>query len=357
VQLLREETGVSKTVSALHGTAMALGALTTGIVGARVVRRIGRPAALWLGVIGSCIGGALITVSSSVVVTLIATYLAIMTGAYVVNTVTTVMADHHGAAGPSAVSEAHGVAAAIGLLAPLALGVAESTGVGWRMGVLVALPAALLVGVMFRGVRPEDHRARLAAEPPDAGSGRLPPRYWWGWGAVVACVAVEFSFTLWSSALLRERVGLSEGAAAAGVTAVVAGMAAGRFAAGRLARAVTLDRLMYAAIALAAVGWLIFWRATGPVVAFAGLAVSGLGIAFHFPIGVMRAVGAATGRLDRASARISMGVGLSIGTGPFALGALADAAGTHAAFLVVPALLVVAAIAVRLSAPGRRQAA
>lgn len=349
VQLLREETGVSKTVSGLHGTAMALGALTTGLVGARIVGRIGRPAALWMGVAGTCAAAALLTVSRAVAVTLTAAYLAIMFGAYVVNSVSTVMADHHGSAGPTAVAEAHGTAALVGLLAPLALGVAQSTGAGWRVGVLACIPVALMVVLVFRGVAPQDHRASLVDH--DVAGRRLSGRYWWAWAVIVTCVAVEFSFTLWASVLLRERVGLSKGAAAAGVTAVVAGMAVGRFVAARLARSVSLDRLLHSAIAVTAVGWLIFWIATDPVLAYTGLAVAGLGIAFHFPLGAMRAIGAAPGLMDRASARVSIGVGFAIGTGPFALGALADAVGTHRAFLVVPALLVAAALAVWLSRP------
>jgi fucose permease len=146
--------------------------------------------------------------------------------------------------------------------------------------------------------------------------------------------------------LLRERVGLSKGAAATGVTALVAGMAVGRFIAGRVAQRVDSARLMYMAIALAGVGWAILWTATNPVLAFAGLVVCGLGIAFHFPIGVMRALATAPGDGDHAAARASIGTGLAIGIGPFALGALADRFSTHTAFLAVPVLLALAALAV-----------
>jgi hypothetical protein len=37
---------------------------------------------------------------------------------------------------------------------------------------------------------------------------------------------------------------------------------------------------------------------------------------------------------------MSIGIGVSSGLGPFVLGALADARGTHTAFLVVPVLVV-----------------
>jgi cyanate permease len=43
---------------------------------------------------------------------------------------------------------------------------------------------------------------------------------------------------------------------------------------------------------------------------------------------------------DRAVGVMSIGIGIAAGTGPFVLGALADATSTHQAFLVVPALMV-----------------
>ena len=58
----------------------------------------------------------------------------------------------------------------------------------------------------------------------------------------------------------------------------------------------------------------------------------------------------ASGRSDLASARASLGVGIAVGVGPFLLGALADAFGTHNAFLVVPGFLALAALCVRRSA-------
>ena len=156
--------------------------------------------------------------------------------------------------------------------------------------------------------------------------------------------------TIWTSDVLRDRVGLSEGAAAAGVTAIVAGMAVGRALGGKLSLRRELDWLFYRALLVTGVGFGVFWISTAAVPALAGLAVCGLGIALHFPVGLMRAINTASGRSDLASARASLGVGIAVGVGPFLLGALADAFGTHTAFLVVPGFLASAAICVRRSA-------
>jgi fucose permease len=102
--------------------------------------------------------------------------------------------------------------------------------------------------------------------------------------------------------------------------------------------------LLLVSVAVTAVGWLVLWLATSLAVAVVGLAVSGLGMAFHFPLGVSRSLEASGGLTDLASGRIALGGGLAIGLAPFVLGALSDAVGVHAAFVLVPALLAAAGL-------------
>jgi fucose permease len=83
-------------------------------------------------------------------------------------------------------------------------------------------------------------------------------------------------------------------------------------------------------------------------VALPALVACGVGIALFYPLGVARAIDASEGRPDHASARVGIGASLAAGLGPFLLGALADLAGLHLALLVMPALLVVAAVGLRL---------
>ena len=90
--------------------------------------------------------------------------------------------------------------------------------------------------------------------------------------------------------------------------------------------------------------------------AVSGLLVCGLGVALYYPLGLARAIAASDGRPDLASARVGLGAALASGGGPFVLGALADDVGIHGALLVVPALLVIAAVGIRLG-PSRQPAA
>jgi fucose permease len=181
----------------------------------------------------------------------------------------------------------------------------------------------------------------------------LPTVYWIGWVVVTAGIAVEFCMTLWTADILRARFDLSGAVASAGVTAVVAGMCLGRIAGGRLALHIAVDRLLYYALGVCAIGFTAFWLTTWAPLAIAGLLVSGLGIALFYPLGLTRAIAASDGRPDLASARVGLGAALASGGGPFVLGALADQVGIHGAFLVVPVLLLIAVLGIRIGAPRR----
>ncbi len=347
LSLLRDDQGVSRGVSALHSTALALGLLVAGGLGPRVVARIGRRAALWGGMGGLCVGVAVLCGTIALPLTLLGAAIAGTCGSLLVNTVSAVLADHHAGKGAGAISEANALATSMGIFAPLLLGAFVTIGIGWRAGLLVTVVLAALVAIVFGRARVPDHRTTLA--PHAAAGHKLSAAYWRLWAVIMACAGVEFSMTLWASDLLRSRVGLGDGAAATGVTAIVVGMTLGRFAGGRLTLRFATDRLLYAALVVNLVGFALFWMSTVAWLSFAGLFVAGLGIALQFPLVLVRAIGASAGRPDLASARSALAVGLAVATAPFALGFLADRIGTHTAFLIVPLLLGAAALGLRLS--------
>jgi MFS family permease len=350
VSLLRDEQGISRTLSGLHGTALAVGSLLSALMVAPVVRRRGRGPVMWGGLVVLCLGIVLYVATDVLALTLTGALLGAFGGSFVVVPVAAVLSDHHGKAGASAITEANAVAAGIGTVAPLVVGLTVATGLGWRPAMLLLIPVVALLGAFGGRVRyPTPH-----LEPDrHAGSRRLPTVYWIGWVVVTAGIAVEFCMTLWAADILRARFGLSGAVASAGVTAVVAGMCIGRIVGGRLALHIAVDRLLYYALGVCAVGFTAFWLTTWAPLAIAGLLVSGLGIALFYPLGLTRAIAASDGRPDLASARVGLGAALASGGGPFVLGALADQIGIHGAFLVVPVLLVIAALGVRIGAPRR----
>lgn len=346
ISLLRDDQGVSRSVSGLHGTVFAAGTVLAGLFGAAVVQRLGRGVAMWTGMGVLCAGVIVYAGPPLLGLTLLGSLVVGVGGSFIVNGSSAILSDHQGAAGPASISQANALSAGLGLTAPLVIGAAIAAGFGWRAGLLVTLLLCAAVVVVFGRIRVPAPEATGTGGGSDS---RLPTRYWWAWGVLAACIAVEFCFTFWAPDLLRSRVGLAPGVAAAGVTVIVAGMLAGRIAGGRLALRFRPDRLLLASLAVAGAGFGILWLSTSPLPAIVGLLIAGLGIALQFPLGVALAIAASDGRPDLATARGGLAAGLAIGAGPFALGALADLVGTHAAFLLVPVLLALAAVFVPLA--------
>jgi fucose permease len=346
VPLLREEFDVSRAVAGLHGSLAAAGSVLAGSTYPRLTARLGRGPTSWLGTAGLCVGVAVLGTGHHLPLTLLGALIAGAFGSLLVTGSSAILSDHHGPAGPAAITETNAVAAGTGLLAPAAVGGAVALGWGWRPAVLALLvPAAFLTLALRRTVVPD--APVVVSRDRDA---RLPRAYWIAWTVVVAIIGVEFSMTLWSSDMLRSRDGLADGAATASVSAVVGGMFLGRLLGTHLTARHHVDHLLLAALGLSAGGFALFWSSTAAMPAVAGLALTGTGMSLHYPLAVSRLIAASAGRPDRAVGRMSMGAGAAGMVAPVGLGALADAAGTHPAFLAVPVLIALAAWAV-LSAP------
>jgi fucose permease len=166
------------------------------------------------------------------------------------------------------------------------------------------------------------------------------------------CVALEFTFNLWAAELLAIGTGLSTAAAATGLTAFIAGMAAGRFAGAQLALRLARGPLFAGALGLTLAGWLVFWTSGHPVLSYAGLVICGLGAALHFPLALAALIAGSGDRADLAAAASPVWAGAAMAIGPLVLGALADGYGTRNAFLMVPVLIGLAVAGVLV--PDRR---
>jgi fucose permease len=353
VPLIREEQGTSRAVAGLHGTALAVGALVAAGLTVPVTRRLGRRGALLLGCGVVVLGVALLVAGRWTPWTIAASAVVGTGGSLALNTTSAVLSAHHDEAGPAAISEANGVGAAVGVLAPVGLALSIAIGLTWRGSIALAIPLALLAFTLL--VRSPRHPALLGGPPPVAeNAGRLPLRFWPALGLLMCCVAVEFCTTYWTGDLLHQRAGVTPRVGAALVSVVIVGMAIGRALASRLTRLASVDRLLVATIGVAATGWLVMWLSTDVRVAAAGLLVTGLGLSLQFPLSISRLMAVSGGRLDAATGWASLGAGLASGVAPFALGALADAVGPHRGFLLVPVLL--AAAVAMLAAPRARRA-
>lgn len=352
VPLLRTEQHTSRMVASLHSTAFAVGAVIAGTLLPSLVRRYDRGTRIRIGLLGVGLGviGLLLAEPFPLTVTAVAVSAAF--GTILANSIMAELSEHHGPAGPAAISEGNALAAGIGLVAPLLIGLAVSLGFGWRPGMAVLVLG--VVAVVSSGSRSPDDAPEYRADPVAARTGRLPRRYWLVFIALLGTASVEVGMNQWVADVLLERTGMSQGAATACVSAIIAGMFVGRLVASQVALRVPSAGVMLGGLVLSAAGFAVFWLAGVAWVAIVGLGLCGLGNAVHFPFGIALAIEHSNGQPDLATAKTSYAFGAAFGLAPFALGSVADLVGPHTAFLLVPLFLAVSAAAVVPLARGRR---
>ncbi|HEY3438343.1 MAG TPA: MFS transporter [Actinotalea sp.] len=359
VPLIAAELGITRAVAGLHGTAMAVGTVATGFMAPWLARRYGRRIQSLVGGGFIVLGVALLLSGHSLAVSLPAVFLAAVGGNFTISAAQPALSVHHGVAGPAAVTEGNAMGAAFGLLAPLSVGASVAQGWGWRPAVAVvivlAVATALLMlrltsdGALGRGTTTRAADVEGAPAPASGRSTRsFSATFWFFWVALVCGVAIEFATTFWASDLLASRTHAPESLATASVSALVIGMCVCRFIVGPMAVHRPPERLLLLGYVVAGVGWAVFWLATVPWLAVAGLVIAGLGYGTHYPLSVSLVIRSSDGRPDQAQGRSSLGTGGAVALAPFVLGSLADHYGAHTAFLLVPGLILVGGTAVVL---------
>lgn len=340
---LRHEQGVSLALAGLYQTAFAVAGIAGGLTASRVVSALGRGRVLRAASLALAVGVAVIAwPGASFPVSMVGLFVAGIAGNWLVIGVNAFVLVHQRAAGPAALTEANALASAAGFFGPVLIGVGAGTVFGWR-----AMPIATIVSiVVIEIVRGRDISAfgesRAAAHETHR-SLPLPRRVYGSLALIAIFLAIQFSMMFWGADLLREHAHFGQAAAATSVTAIAAGMLFGRLVGARLAQRVAGEVLLRVSVLVTFCGFALAWVPTDGAVVVLGLLVTGLGISIQWPLGVARAVRASGGMSDRASALSSVFGSIATASAPFMLGALAEHVGFHAAFLVVPAFLVVAA--------------
>jgi fucose permease len=336
---LQKEIHVSRGEVAFYPSLFAAGLIVVGLAGGPFVSRIGRAVALRISITGMLLGGLLIAAPARFA-TLLGALLLGLGAALLIQLVPAVLAALHPRAPAAAIGEVNGLASAAAVLAPLAVSGALAAGLGWRAGYL-AIPLLMLAAITlpaWRLVLPD-------APNPAADSRSGAPAPMLGrWVDLLLAVSVEFCMIFWaaSAVIAWDHASLVQAPALASLFLV--GMAVARAMSVRIIRRIPEPRiLVLACVAGATAGFALFWAAPTLALAAAGLLVAGLAVALLYPTTVSRVVGAWPQAPDRAAARAALASGLAIGGAPFLLAQLSDAIGLRAAFLIVPALLLVLA--------------
>ena len=337
--LLRAELRFSYTLLGVYSALWAAGAALAGVTFAALARRLPRAALLWCSAAGATVGAGLFAAFHAVASAMAGAVVLGFAGTTLLTCTQAILSDRHGERRDRALTEANVGAAACAVLAPLLLGLLQSTPAGWRAA--MGLPVLLLAGLYLR-FRRQPLPTAPAAGPTRAG--RLSLSCWLLAALVAASIAVEFCRVYFGAELLTG-TGLRAAQAATAMSGFYLGILAGRAGAAWLTRrAGRAVPLLCASLAVTAAGFLLFWLAGLPVLAIAGLFCCGLGVASLYPLSLALTLAAAPGNGDTANARIQLLGGVLVIAAPYLLGTLADHLGLHAAFTIEPVLIAACAL-------------
>ena len=343
LSLLRDDQGSADWIAGLHGTSLAVGGVIGALVAPGISQRLGRGWTIRLGSLGAAAFIALFLLpGASVWVTLAAIFIATFFGNLLVAGVNAFVSVHQGAASPAAYTENTGLAALMGLLAPLSVGFAAATVLGWRFGLLIG---ALLM-VVFEVIR--GRSLRVYGAPGDvvtkAQGGAIPTLTYWALFAGMFYIGAEFCISFWGVNLLRERADMSAAAAAAGLATITGGLFIGRLFGSQLTKRFSSEVLLRSSLVAGLIAFGIAWWGSSATVMLPALFLTGLCLSLSWPLNLDRMIRSAHGRSDTAAALALAFTTAAIGLAPFALGGLAGVMDVHTAFLIVPILIILALI-------------
>lgn len=333
--LMRDETGMSRTMASLHSTGLAVGIVGAGLLTSAAIRTFGRSGAMQWGAAGASLG--LIGLATGPVpwVSVPSSVLLGFCGSIAVNALNAFFSVRHGVHAPTAIGESNALAVLAGMVAPLTMGALVAADLNWRLALFVPV---VIFGVSW-ALRGDSSTMDAPAEQHHDVGSRLPAAYWWGWLVMALCVAAEFAFVLWSGDIIRDQAKVSTATATSALSAISLGMVLARLTIGQLNRRFDIERVFLVSLVMPIIAWVPMWLSHSASVILVALFVIGLGLGYHFPLAMNRLLVAAPGMPDAAAARSSLASGLAISSSPFLLASLAGTVGLHTAFAMVPVLL------------------
>ena len=206
---LMDELKLSYTVSSLHFSAFAVGMLLAGLAGHRLIERVGRWQALWIGAFGITASTALLVAGRSPAITIGASFCMGLVGSLILVVVPSALSDQHGERRAVALSEANVLASLVATAVPLMVGLcARLVPGGWRLAFGIGACVPIVMRLLLRKAGPPPAGPGRAARTPARGS--LPALYWVYWTALVLAVSVEFCMIFWSADYLEKSLGMLE---------------------------------------------------------------------------------------------------------------------------------------------------
>jgi fucose permease len=341
---LRAEEHLSYLTGALHQLAFALGGGAAGVLAIRVEARLGRGVTIRFGLAAAAVAGLAVGYGDAITITVPAAFFMSLFGTSALVRMWAALADAHGPRRTVAMTEGEVTVSLGGTVVPLIIGGVAATVLTWRFafvaGAAIVMTAVLTMGAV-RIPRSEpapsrDRPTRAAALPVQ--SSPKPTLV-----IVLAIVALEFSLSFWLASYLNASVGISREGAVLMVSGLYAANLTGRLLASRLARRATTERLLSASLILALVGLPILLAARGAAVAAVGIALGGIAIGAMFPLTSSLHLGVSWRNADGAIGQVQGVASVGQILGPFAVAAIAQAAGLRVGLFILPGLVLLAA--------------
>lgn len=342
---IRAAEHVSYLGGVLHQVAFAIGGGVAGALLARDRRGAGRTAAVALGLGGAGVAWLAVGYGRTLALTAGAAFLVSLLATTALIRLWAVLADVHGERRAVAMTEGEVAVSLGGMVAGPLVGVLAATALGWRAAFLAGALVAGLAALACVGTR-MPARVDPAPEPADVEAPaprRLPPTL----VVVFAVVALEFALSFWLASYLADDVGVGRRTAVAMLGGLYAANLGGRLVASRLARTLGPARILAGAIGVAVAGMPVLLAAGDAWTAGVGLAITGAGIGAMFPLTSSLHVEASPRSADGAIGQVLLVASAGQIIGPLAVAALGQAAGLRVGLLVLPALCVLAAGALR----------
>ncbi len=335
---LRAKLDISYTVASFHFSAFAVGIVLAGLGGNLVVDRVGQKRAVWMGCVGITGGAVLLAVGRNPALTIAAAFLMGALGSLLLVLIPAMLAEHHGERSIIAMAEANTLASLAAAGAPMLVGIFAAALGNWTLALYLSVAGLAAIGLGFRfEARPAARTSRESI--PIQPARRLPGLYWGYWLMLVMAVSIEFCMIFWGAEYLISSAGLTRADAALFLSLFLWAMLVSRLAGSILVRRFTSTGLITGSLLLAGGGFLLYWQGSAPALTIGGLFLTGLGVANLYPMLVTRAIAAAPGEANLASARSAFASGTAIFSLPLLLGGLADRVGIRSAYGVVAVLI------------------
>lgn len=336
---------ISYVVASLHQVAFALGGGIATMLAA-TGHGLGRAVTIRGGLLAAGMFAVLLGYGKAAPVTIAAALLVSFFGTSALVRLWAALADVHGEWRSVALAEGEVAISFSGIATPLLIGAIATSLLGWRfsfviIAVLVIVSVAISAWVTIPGPR-----------VPERATG--PDRSRWGQPTLLIIFAItgaEFGLSFWLASYLHDVVGLHTGLAATMVSGLYLASLIGQLGASLLARAMPPDRLLTAALAISLAGlpFLLAGNAIGW--ALLGILVTGAGIGALFPVASSLHVARSLRAADQAIGQVLVITAIGQIVGPLMVAVIAQAANLHTGMLTLPALILLAAVAM---APHRR---